>query len=181
MKQKSNTKWMVGVIIILILVIVGISYAAYLYVRTGTKINTLTLGNLELTLTEGAEINLSDTYPLTDAQGLATPGYSFTLKNTGNVPAVYSIYLDNVAVASGETKLDDRYIKFSLAKGSTTGAATLLTSVGTEKNRLITSDTLTANTTYNYILRVWPTGEVDGDIAGQVWKGKIRLEGSQVK
>ena len=166
--------------IVMVVLVVSASYAAFSYLKAGTKSNTITTGTLQLTLTEGNQINLTEAYPMTDANGLATTGYSFTLKNTGTAPAVYKIYLDNVTPASGETKLEDSWLRYNLTKNTTVGSASLLTSLGADKNRVLDSGTLNASVTNSYVLRLWIRTDINtNNIEGHVWRGKLRITGDQ--
>ena len=181
MKDRKNKIFLLGLLIVLIVLVIVLSYAIFSYAGLGKKDNIVTLGTLKLTLTEGEMINLSDTYPLTDRQGLELDGYSFTLENTGTADAEYTIYLDNVAIASPDVKLDDKYLKYSFNKNDVTGSPYYLTSLGTDGSRVLDSGTLNSGESNNYVLKVWPTTEIDGDFGGQVWKGKIRIIGEQVR
>ena len=181
MKEKKNKIMMLVILIVLIVLIIALSYAAFRFTGLGQKENVVTLGTLELTLNEGNTINLEDTYPITDSEGLALDGYSFTLENTGTVPANYVIYLDNVAVDSPDVKLDDMYLKYSFDKNDSVGTAEFLESLGEDGSRILDQGTLNSSEENSYVLRVWPTIEVDGDFGGQVWKGRIRVTGDQVR
>ena len=179
-KDKKNKIMLIILLIVLIIVIIALSYAAFNFSKTGSE-NVITLGNLELTLNEGSTINLEDTYPLTDAEGLALDGYDFTLENTGTAAVDYVIYLDNIAIESPDVKLDDKYLKYSFDKNSSTGTAEYLETLGEDGSRVLDQGTLNSGEENSYVLRVWPTIEVDGDFGGQVWKGKLRITGEQVR
>ena len=181
MKEKRNKVMLVVLVVALIILIIILSYAAFRFAGAGQKPNTVTLGNLELTLNEGNTINLVDTYPLTDSEGLALEGYDFTLKNTGTVAVDYAIYLDNIEIISPDVKLDDMYLKYSLDKNSIKGNADYLNNLGVDGSRILDQGTLESNEQNSYVLRVWPTIEIDGDFGGQVWKGKLRITGDQVR
>ena len=180
MKEKRNKIFIIILLIVLIIVIIALSYAAFSYSKVGSE-NVITLGTLELTLNEGNTINLEDTYPLTDSEGLALSGYDFTLENTGTADVNYVIYLDNVEITSPDVKLDDKYLKYSLDKGSVKGNADYLNNLGADGSRILDQGTITSGEENSYVLRVWPTTEVDGDFGGQVWKGKLRITGDQVR
>ena len=181
MKDKKNKIMMLVILIVLIILIIALSYAAFRFTGLGQRENVVTLGTLELTLNEGNTINLEDTYPLTDAEGLALDGYDFTLENTGTAAVDYVIYLDNVEITSPDVKLDDKYLKYSFDKNSSTGTAEYLESLGVDGSRILDQGTLNRGEENSYVLRVWPTIEVDGDFGGQVWKGKLRITGDQVR
>lgn len=180
MKEKRNKIFLIILLVVLIIVIIALSYAAFSYSKVGSE-NVITLGTLELTLHEGNTINLEDTYPLTDSEGLALSGYDFTLENTGTADVNYVIYLDNVEITSPDVKLDDKYLKYSLDKGSVKGNADYLNNLGADGSRILDQGTITSGEENSYVLRVWPTAEIDGDFGGQVWKGKLRITGDQVR
>lgn len=177
---KSKNRVLLLLILAFLIVIVAFSVSIFSFAQKGTKDNVVNFGSLALTLSEGTEISLSDTYPMTDSEGVALTGYSFTLENTGTANATYSIYLDNVAVDSSDTKLDDKYVKYALVKNSSTATAKYLTSLGSDKARAIDTGTLNSRAKNTYNLKLWVTADIDGDIANQVWKGKLRITGEQV-
>lgn len=177
---KSKNRVLLVLILAFLIVIVAFSVSIFSFAQKGTKDNVVNFGSLALTLSEGTEISLSDTYPMTDSEGVALTGYSFTLENTGTANATYSIYLDNVAIDSSDTKLDDKYVKYALVKNSSTATAKYLTSLGSNKARAIDTGTLNSRTKNTYNLKLWVTADIDGDIANQVWKGKLRITGEQV-
>ena len=180
---KNNTKSKIMLIILLIaliIIIIALSYAAFSYSKTGSE-NIITLGTLKLTLNEGNTVSLEDTYPLTDSEGLALSVYDFTLENTGTADVNYVIYLDNVEISSPDVKLDDMYLKYSFDKNNTIGTAEYLETLGEDGSRILDQGTLNSREENSYVLRVWPTIEVDGDFGGQVWKGKLRITGDQVR
>ena len=180
-KDRKNKVVLIVLLIALLVVIIGLTYAAFNFAKLGTKDNVITLGTLELTLTEGNTINLEDTYPLTDCEGLALDGYDFTLENTGTADVNYAIYLDNVGVSSPDVKLDDKYLKYSLNKNQVAGSTKYITSLGQNGSRKLDEGTLNSKEKNDYVLKIWPTTEIDGDFGGQVWKGKLRITGDQVK
>ena len=186
-QDRKNKIVTLVILLVLLIVIIALSYAAFRFGGEGQKPNVITLGKLELTLNEGNTINLDEVYPLSDSDGLALDGYSFTLENTGTADVDYVIYLDNVAISSPDVKLDDKYLKYSIDKNDSTGYADYadyadyLNNLGTDGNRILDQGTLAAGEENSYVLRVWPTIEIDGDFGGQVWKGKLRITGEQVR
>ena len=181
MNEKRNKIMLVVLLVALIIIIIVLSYAAFRFLGEGQRENVITLGTLKLNLTEGNTINLVDTYPLTDSDGLALDGYDFTLENTGTATVDYVIYLDDIEIESPDVKLDDMYLKYSLDKNDSVGTAEYLETLGEDGSRILDQGTLASDETNSYVLRIWPTIEVDGDFGGQVWKGKLRITGDQVR
>ena len=181
MNEKRNKIMLVVLLVALIIVIILLSYAAFRFLGEGQRENVITSGTLKLNLVEGNTINLVDTYPLTDSEGLALDGYDFTLQNTGTASVDYVIYLDDVEIESPDVKLDDMYLKYSLDKNDSVGTAEYLETLGENGSRILDQGTLTSSEENSYVLRVWPTIEIDGDFGGQVWKGKLRITGEQTR
>ena len=181
MNEKRNKIMLVVLLVALIIVIILLSYAAFRFLGEGQRENVITSGTLKLNLVEGNTINLVDTYPLTDSEGLALDGYDFTLQNTGTASVDYIIYLDDVEIESPDVKLDNMYLKYSLDKNDSVGTAEYLETLGENGSRILDQGTLTSSEENSYVLRVWPTIEIDGDFGGQVWKGKLRITGEQTR
>lgn len=181
MNEKRNKIMLVVLLVALIIIIILLSYAAFRFLGEGQRENVITSGTLKLNLVEGNTINLVDTYPLTDSEGLALDGYDFTLQNTGTASVDYVIYLDNVEIESPDVKLDEMYLKYSLDKNDSVGTAEYLETLGEDGSRILDQGTLASDETNSYVLRIWPTIEVDGDFGGQVWKGKLRITGEQTR
>lgn len=177
---RRNNKVLVVMLLALVIVAIALSMAIFSYRQTGIRENKLSVGKLKLTLAEGNAINLTEAYPITDEEGGKLSGFTFTLTNNGTASASYSIYLDNVTVDSGETKLDDKYIKYSLTKDTVVGDANFLTNLGNNQQRVLDSGTINQGSSINYDLKLWVTSSISGDISGNVWKGKLRIEGEQV-
>ena len=178
-KEKNKKITYLITIFVLIAVVIGISYAVFQFMGAGEKENVIVAGNLQLTLEESNILTLSNYYPMTDVAAASDNNIAntFTLENTGTVPANYELYLDPVSVSG--TRLEDRFLKYSLAKtGSSTGTinATSLTAL---TNDLLDSGTLAAGGKINYTLKIWITTDIDGDIGGQQWAARLRVEGRQ--
>ena len=108
----------------LLITIIGISYAAFNYVGTGQKANTITTGAISMTYTESTNsIALSNALPTTDATGkkrLNTGEYfDFTVKSSikGNTDINYEIAAKE---ESGNT-FSGKNIKFYLTKVNSDG------------------------------------------------------------
>lgn len=177
---RNNNKVLLIMLFALVIVLIALAISVFSYSKVGMVGNKVTVGKLELTLTEGNAITLTDTYPMTDDDGKKLTGFTFSLKNTGSATSTYSIYLDDVNVDSGDTRLDDKYIKYSFTKDSVAGAAKPLTDLGINKQRVLDSGTINKGATISYNLKLWITSDIDADIGGQVWKGKLKITGEQV-
>ena len=105
------------IIAIALIAVIGISYAWLTLVLSGTKSNKIVAGNLVLNLEdEGDGINIEGASPVSDEVGKTYETYDFTLTNTGNIDAEYTIYLDNAAITEGSEFMVNNAIRYSLVK-----------------------------------------------------------------
>ncbi len=77
-----------------------------------------TAGSLELELDDmmTGGISFTEAVPISNEDGLSQDGYTFTLENKGNVTSDYTIYLDDLDLAEGQTRMSDSFIKYQLVK-----------------------------------------------------------------
>ena len=124
MKNKKKDLVLILIVFILLIAIVGISYAAFNYVGTGQKLNTITTGAISMNYIESSNvISINNALPTTDATGkkrLNTGEYfDFTVKSSikGNTDINYEIAAKE---ESGNT-FSGKNIKFYLTKANSDG------------------------------------------------------------
>jgi hypothetical protein len=174
-------KEILGMFIVLILLL-SLSFAWLTLTLNGTKNVVIKAGTLAVTLTDTSEgITLTNAVPLSDTDGLATTPYTFTIANTGNITSDYTIYLDDGTLETGETRMADGYVKYSLTKNSGTATTALLTTTGTNPNRVLNTGSITAGSTDSYTLRLWIDSAADNAVMNTTFRGVIRVEATQVE
>ena len=173
---------------ILLVAVVGISFAAYTLSTTSTEANTINTGTITMSYTEPENgINLVDALPVADAtaMGWQNDVFSFTVAATasGTVTVPYEISVQKTAGT-----LNDSQVKVYLTKG-TVGSETpvygpaLLSTLMVDDNKstlrtgtaeapvsayVIHTETVNfengvaANASVNYNLRIWVDAAVDG-------------------
>ena len=121
MNNKKQLLLSIGLVLVLVLMIVGISYAAFQFTGPGSKLNTITTGAITMEYTESDNvINMTGALPTTDATGKVrlTEGeyLDFTVKSaiTGTTNINWEIAAEDVTTAS--KKIDGKYIKLYLTK-----------------------------------------------------------------
>ena len=178
MKKKKVTVIVISILIILILLL-AITYAFFSTQLSGTE-GIVKVGELELVLNETSEgIKLDNAIGLSDSEGLSLDSSTFKLINNGSKAVDYIIYLDDNTIGDTDTRIDDKYLKYNLNKNGKNTGPTLLTSIGSNKNRVLDSGTIEGKGINEYSLNLWITSEVDGNYSGQVFSGKLRVEVSQ--
>ena len=179
-KNKKATVIIISIFIVLILAIL-ISYAYFTTELNGSD-QIVKVGTLDLVLDETSEgITLEEAVGISDSKGMSLDGSTFELRNNGNKTVEYTIYLDDNRVEDTDTRIDDKYLKYNLNKNGEDSGPTLLTSIGSNPNRVLDSGTIDGGVTNKYSLKLWITDEVDGNYSGQVFSGKLRVEVSQVR
>ncbi len=158
---------------ILVVAVVGISFAAFSYSKTGEVKNTITTGTITMTYTEPTNgISLTDALPITDDAGKALKGdgktFDFTVGAT--VAGTTTINYVITAVKDATSDLPDTGVKVYLT--STTGeteTAVLGPKLVSQLDKTVDGNdagapadqyvlktgTYTATGTDNYRLRMW--------------------------
>ncbi len=158
---------------ILVVAVVGISFAAFSYSKTGEVSNTITTGTITMTYTEPTNgISLTDALPITDDAGKALKGdgktFDFTVGATvaGTTTINYAI----TAVKDATSDLPDTGVKVYLTSTSgETETAVLGPKLVSQLDKTVAvkdagapadqyvlkTGTYTATGTDNYRLRMW--------------------------
>ena len=119
MSKTRNEIIIMGLILLLIIALIGVSYAVFNFQGVGQKVNTITTGSITMEYTESSNtISLNGALPTTDETGKKrlNPGeyFDFTISSTivGNVNINYEISAKEV----GEGTIDGKYIKLYLTR-----------------------------------------------------------------
>ena len=177
---KNNKKVIIISVAIIILLLIGIAFAYLVTTLHGEKEYAIRAGSLGLRLEESNELTLEKQIPLEDSEGQKLNGFNFSLVNEGNIDTDYTIYLDDIALSEGETRMPDSAIRYSLTKDSVAGSANDLTSMGSNPNRVVDTGTISPDQTINYTLRIWIDYDATVEEAsGKTFKAKLRVEASQ--
>ena len=119
MEKKRQLLLTIGLVLILVLMIVGISYAAFKFTGLGKKENTITTGAITMKYTESTNtISMNNALPTTDATGKVrlTEGEYFDFTLSGTIKGSENINWEIAAedVTTGTKKIDGKYIKLYL-------------------------------------------------------------------
>ena len=123
-KEKIKNILTIGVTFVLLITVIGISYAAFNYVGTGQKLNTITTGAIYMNYIESSNvISMNNALPTTDTTGKKRKNtgeyFDFTVKSSikGNTDINYEIAAKE---ESGNT-FSGKNIKFYLTKVNSDG------------------------------------------------------------
>ena len=198
MDKKKQLLLSIGLVLILVLMIVGISYAAFKFAGLGTKPNTITTGAITMEYEESTNtISMTGALPTTDATGKVrlTAGeyFDFTIKSNiqGNANINWEIAAEDITASSAK-KMAGKNIKLYLTKligekeeevmAPKVYSAT--TSANTKTGRpsgvmSLATGTMSASETTNYRLRMYVDEDYNpqGDGGGLSFSVKINAYG----
>ena len=131
MNNKKQLLLSIGLVLVLVLMIVGISYAAFQFVGPGSKVSTITSGIMKMSYTESDNIiNLQGALPTTDETGKKRLNegeyFDFTVSSTiqGNANINWEIALEEIWAEDSDKELDGGYIKLYLTELDDSGNET---------------------------------------------------------
>ena len=199
MDKKKQLLLSIGLVLILVLMIVGISYAAFKFTGLGKRENTITTGAITMEYEESTNtISMTGALPTTDATGKVrlTKGeyFDFTIKSSikGNTNINWEIAAEDITPSSAK-KMAGKNIKLYLTKLDSTGAETQVmapkvynasTSANTKTGRpsgvmSLATGTMSASETTNYRLRMYVDEDYNpqGDGGGLSFSVKINAYG----
>ena len=199
MNNKKQLLLSIGLVLVLVLMIVGISYAAFKFTGLGNKPNTITTGAITMEYTESTNtISMTGALPTTDATGKVrlTKGeyFDFTIKSSiqGNANINWEIAAEDITPSSAK-KMAGKNIKLYLTKLDSTGAETQVmapkvynasTSANTKTGRpsgvmSLATGTMSTSETTNYRLRMYVDEDYNpqGDGGGLSFSVKINAYG----
>ena len=113
--KKKNLYIKISLLIVFLISIVsGVSYAFYTLIVSSDKNIEVVAGTFNVKFNEGNSINLTNAIPMSDNEGIASNDnvYSFSITNTGTVDAKYNLSLEETDVNSNT--IDKKYIKYSI-------------------------------------------------------------------
>ena len=162
MEKKNKKIWIIGGLVLCLIAVIGITFAFFSTGGTQEQTNILNSGCLNIELTDAsASIKLTNTYPISDVEGVDSTSYDFTIRNTCDTPTNYSINLESLKQVSNSLNAD--YIKVSLSSDTFDNVISKL-SANTEATPEIDgayeaytlyTGNLGANETKTYHLKLW--------------------------
>lgn len=179
MENKISKKLIIISVLVLVLLI-GASYAWYIITINSTKNNVLKAGTLSLILNDktSQEITMDKAIPVTDEEGQEYVPYTFTLENDGTIESAYTIYLDDAELTNKE-RMADKYIKYSLTKNNGASTINLLSTTGISPNRILDTGTIIPKEKIFYELRIWIDYDATNEAMDKAFKAKLRIEATQ--
>ena len=177
MDKKKESIILSIILLCLILISVGMSYAFLKTSFFGAKTSVLKVGSLSLVLdeTSGNAITVEDGTPMYDSEGVKQDNYfTFALKNNGVIDSAYTIYLEDQPLDNGDIRVGQSYVHCNLEKDSSVLPAKAL-----EGDQAIDKGIIKKNQTINYKMRLWFANDIPQSEENKVFKAKLNIVGSQ--
>ena len=198
MKDNNSKQVLLSVlgVAILVVAVVGVSFAAFSYSKTGEQVNTITTGTISMTYTESDNaINLTNALPMTDEVGkaLSTQNqyFDFTVKAdiTGTTTINYAI----TATKEEDSTIPETGVKVYLTDMDGTADSQILAptkvsalsktsgseeSGAPEGQYILKTDTFSATSSHDYRLRMWVADDYQVTGQAQTFKLKVNVYGA---
>ena len=133
--------------------------------------------NIDFGADADGTLSLTGNYPMEDAEGQATSPYTFTITNTGDIEADYTVKLEDDTEmidqeACTNNLIDKNQVKYSIDAG-TPGVLGSLAS----KRNVIDQGTLASGASKTYNIRLWIKNDAPNTVLNRHYHGKIVVEG----
>ena len=145
------------VLMVALIVIIGVASSSYAYLKAENESDNnvnLALSNFGvILLTDMTSIQMDNSYPMLDTEGLKNDSTTFQIQNTGELVANYKVSLIDSEVASTMSNSDVRY---QLKKtSSVTGETETLDIANLSGSGLINEGTIEVNEIITYEIVMW--------------------------
>ena len=158
-KKKVN---MIVLSVSVILMLIGLSYG-YFFIRKNQENNNVAGSEcfkLEFS-NESEAINLSNMYPISDEEGKKQVPYSFTITNTCDMLAGYTVNMEMLEGTTLNSKYLDVLVNNEEIKLLSTYEATDTVIANSTESRILTKGTLAYNDSADYTVRFWMDKDVE--------------------
>jgi len=159
-------------VLVAIVILSGTSYALLKSTSKGSNPYVMNVGVLEISFQDNDEdkLTLVNQIPISDEEGIASEEeYEFTIKNTGTLPATYSVYIEETST-NPEFKSVIRYI-ISKNEAEYTDPKTL-----SDDKYIDTNATLAVDATLTYKVKLWLALEADSTYMNKTFTARIVVD-----
>ena len=179
---------------ILVVAVVGVSFAAFSYSKTGEQVNTITTGTITMNYVDVTNgINLVDALPITDESGKKLSNeneyFDFTVSATINGTATINYAV--TAIKEADSTIPDTGVKVYLTDMdgdadtqilAPTKVSALQKTSGDESGApddqyKLTSNSFSTTSSHSYRLRMWVADDYTAPSSKQTFKLRVNVYG----
>lgn len=181
---------------ILVVAVIGVSFAAFAASRTTSKINTLTTGAISMAFQDTTYIDIQNAMPISDQEGMALTGDYNSMKFTVSANVSGSTKIDYIISAIDVTdpngnKIPEEYLKiYMTGDGSKIAIPALYSNLETIKHEnrddkvlarssFVTSENAAQEYKHEYELKMWIDKKAVIGKDPMTFKIKVRLDAEQ--
>ncbi len=194
-KKNNVVKNVILVIVVialmgLIVFFVGRSYGFFRYEKRGETTNVITIKGIRVNIIEDDDaLNLLNTEPLYDSDGMQLKAFKFSITNTSSRPLSYTMKVANdtdkqsaclinegTANEAACPVLTTDNIRFSYKLNSNSWSEA--DNLGAN-NDVITTYTINSGETLTYAIRMWIKSDATNDIMNHYFFGQLLIQGTQ--
>ena len=183
MNKSTKISLLIGGIVVVLIGVIGITFAFFSTGGIQDTANTFQSGCLNISLTSNSNsISLSNILPIIDVEGLAGTSYDFTIENTCNTATNYQVNLESLNEQANSLGAD--YIKASLSSDTNDNVISILSNNpsvtpevdGAYEAYNLYTGILNADETKTYHLRLWLDYDATVEqAANKVYSSKINV------
>ena len=158
-KKKVN---MIILVVSVLLTLIGLSYGYFFIKKNQDNNNVADSKCFKLEFSNESEaINLSNMYPISDEEGKKQVPYSFTITNTCDMLAGYTVNMEMLEGTTLNSKYLDVLVNNEEIKLLSTYEATDTVIANSTESRMLTKGTLAYNDSVDYTFRLWMDKDVE--------------------
>ena len=177
MKSKSRILLISTIIIFILTIFIGTSYSLWQTINTQDSVNTATTKcfNVEITSQKNS-ISLENAYPISNEKGKKLMPFSFTITNTCDIFASYTVSLESLKGTTLSSKFLNTMINNEEIKKLSDYEATDTVNDGSIESHILAKGSLGSGDSEDYTLRVWidyDTTMEDLDNETKTFKSKV--------
>ena len=175
MKFNMNKRKITLLILIVVISILGTSYAAWRLTLRQTGENKIASTCLSIELIDESEsIKMENAYPIIDEEGMQTTPYTFTIRNTCDTFIDYEVSLGMLNTTTLKSKYVAAVLDYNEIKTLNTYEETTID--GYKEGRILQKGSLSQGDEVSYNLRLWMDEDVtieNTDSMNQTFEAKV--------
>ena len=180
-KILKNKYILLALILSVILIGVGASYALFSEVLVGERNYVINVGNLQVLLDESATLEniiQNGSIPISDVEGRKLSGYNFSLVNNEISDLSYTIY---IVEDTKEKKTPSNDIKLYYTRDyGNVYELKYLSDTNNNEKKVLETGVIPKGKTFNYNLKLWIASTAGNEILGTSYSCHIEVEATQI-
>lgn len=182
MRKNSKKIIAIGSVLLVLIGVIGLTYAYFAVGGTQEDLNSFTSGCFSISLeNESDSISLDLAEPITDMEGLKGDAYTFTVRNNCNEDATYVVNLESLN--ENETSLAEEFVKVSLSSDTMDNVISILANnqevtpeiEGAYESHNLYIGTLGPNEEKSFELKLWLDYDATVEAANKTFLSKVNV------